>query len=61
MVKTLLKYELTQEEVQYLLSAIQSVPHTGIPQAEMLINMTNKLNVPVNLKELQEQPEEGQE
>lgn len=48
-----LKYELTQEEVNYLLTAINRVQFSGIQAAKSLLHVQNKLQNPLNIEELE--------
>ena len=50
-----LKYELTIEEVQYLLGLLDRVQIVGIQSAGSLLQMTNKLQNPLNSDDLQKE------
>lgn len=47
-----LKYEFTQEEVNFILNAINEQNISGIEPAQILTNIVNLLKNPLNLKEL---------
>lgn len=48
-----LKYEFSQEEVTYLLQALNRVQIAGVQAANSLVHMVNKLQNPVNASELE--------
>lgn len=50
-----LKYELSVEEVQYLLQVLNRVQIVGIQSAQSLLVMTKKLQSPVNAEELEQE------
>ena len=47
-----LKYEFTQEEVSFLLDAVNCKHFSGIKPAHDLLNIVNILKAPLNLKDL---------
>lgn len=49
-----LKYEFTEEEVSFLLDAINCKHFSGIKPAHDLLNIVNKLKSPLNLKDLKQ-------
>lgn len=52
-----LKYELTEDEMHYLLSAINSQQISGVKSAQSLLHMVSVLNNPLNAKEFNQQNE----
>ncbi|MCK5607956.1 hypothetical protein KAR91_39110 [Candidatus Pacearchaeota archaeon] len=47
-----LKYEFTEDEVSFLLNAVNSQETTGIQAAQYLVHIVNLLKEPLNLHEL---------
>ena len=52
------KYELTGDEVKYLLKVLNLVPITGEAQASSLLQMALKLRRPLNAEELEKEKAE---
>lgn len=50
-----LKYELSQEEVNYLLQALNRVQIVGLQSAESLVHMFAKLKTPLNKEDLEKE------
>lgn len=50
---TKLKYEFTEDEVNYLINAINGQQLCGLKSAQQLMHMVALLQKPLNLKELQ--------
>ncbi len=47
-----LKYEFTEDEVSFLLNAVNSQETTGIQAAQYLVHIVDLLKEPLNLHEL---------
>lgn len=50
-----LKYEFSVEEVNYLLQVLNRVQIVGVPAAQSLVQMTQKLQQPSNASELEKE------
>ena len=50
-----LKYDLTTEEVHYLLQALNRIQTVGVQQAEMLLKMVDLFKKPLNSEELEKE------
>jgi len=59
-----LKYEFTEDEVSFLLNAVNKQETTGIQGAQYLMHIVNLLKEPLNLHELKKdrrKPNQNQE